>query len=447
MIRERIGIIGGGVCGALVAIHLLRSGRPLAITLFERSCDVGRGVAYSAKGREILLNVPAARMSPLPDEPTLFFDWASAHANHPLLQEDAITPQSFLPRELYGEFICELLARATQESEHGSVEFVRADVQGAHRTHNSWAASGIFGVEEFDHLVLALGNPPPTLPPSLSQIPSQQIINPWQVLPTDPSPFGAAVLCVGSGLTAIDVVVKLHALGYGGKIHCISRHGLVPHTHHSDPLQVPDTKLTPPMGSLAGLVRALRQQIAAAAIRGEPWQIVLDTLRPSHQSLWQSLSLTEQQRFIRHLSPYWEIHRHRIAPTIHALIQRLIASGQLTIHAGSIANAASDASGVTITVRQRGGEHILKLTGSHLFLCTGPARTIHSWQSPLIEGLLADTFIEQDNLGIGFRPTASGESSQLYVLGTALRGTLWESTAIRELALQAKQVANRLLQL
>lgn len=445
MTQGRVIIVGGGICGALVAIHLLRSGRPLSITLFERNRDIGRGIAYSAPGAEILLNVPAARMSPLPDEPELFFNWASAHPGHRLLQGRTVTPQSFLPRELYGDFISELLSKATQESEHGSIEMVQTEVQQITHANDRWMVSGAFGTEESNHVVLALGNPPPTLPPSLSKLPQELIINPWQSLAFNVNSLGSEVLCIGSGLTAVDVAVKLRSLGYHGKIQFISRHGFLPLSHHQDPLKVAATKLEPVLGSLTGLVRAIRTQLSAASARGEPWQIVLDTLRPSHQAIWRSLSLKEQQRFIRHLSSYWEIHRHRVAPELHALLQNLLSTGRLTMHAGNVVKAEGETDGVSLTVRKRGTQHLHTLTGSHLFLCTGPARTLGAWQNPLIDRLLADTFLEQDKLGIGFRPTTAGDSKNLHVLGTALRGTLWESTAMRELAIQAKDISRRIL--
>jgi uncharacterized NAD(P)/FAD-binding protein YdhS len=178
---------------------------------------------------------------------------------------------------------------------------------------------------------------------------------------------------------------------------------------------------------------------------GEPWQIVLDTLRPRHQELWQSLPTTEQERFIRHLSSYWEVHRHRLAPELHHTISTLIDRKKLVVHKGPILHAAASASGIDLTLRARGSHATQLLSGSHLFLCTGPARSLQAWDNPLIEGLIEQKYLEQDALGIGFRPTAIGNEAALQVLGTALRGTLWESTAMRELSMQAKEVAQRIL--
>jgi uncharacterized NAD(P)/FAD-binding protein YdhS len=38
----------------------------------------------------------------------------------------------------------------------------------------------------------------------------------------------------------------------------------------------------------------------------------------------------------RHIRPYWEVHRHRLAPEIDAHVASLLRSGQMQIHAGRI---------------------------------------------------------------------------------------------------------------
>src|SRR5690606_2740695 len=69
-----VAIIGGGFSGALQAINLVRHDGPKAI-LIERRPEVGRGIAYSTAPPGHLLNVRAANMSALPDEPDHFLKW------------------------------------------------------------------------------------------------------------------------------------------------------------------------------------------------------------------------------------------------------------------------------------------------------------------------------------------------------------------------------------
>jgi uncharacterized NAD(P)/FAD-binding protein YdhS len=43
--------------------------------------------------------------------------------------------------------------------------------------------------------------------------------------------------------------------------------------------------------------------------------------------LWHAADLKQRRRFIRHLRPWWDIHRHRIAPQVHERIRALIDAG------------------------------------------------------------------------------------------------------------------------
>ncbi len=105
-------IIGGGISGCLVAAQLLRTAQaPLRIVLFERMTDVGRGVAYGTENREHLLNVPANRMSALPDQPDHFYEWVNERGgreNYPA----SVAPEDFVPRWIFGEYVRALLVEA-----------------------------------------------------------------------------------------------------------------------------------------------------------------------------------------------------------------------------------------------------------------------------------------------------------------------------------------------
>ncbi len=67
--------------------------------------------------------------------------------------------------------------------------------------------------------------------------------------------------------------------------------------------------------------------------------------------------------------------------------------------------------------------------------------------------LLKKEMISPDDMYLGVHATAEGEviqkdntpSSQLFVLGSLLKGKLWESTAVPELRKQAKNLAGILL--
>jgi len=112
-----LAIVGGGLSGALVAIHLLRqSPSGTRILLVERRVAAGRGVAYSTECPDHLLNVPAGRISLFPAEPEHFLDWLRARARPGSAE---IAAADFLPRSLFGRYVVETLAAAEANANPG----------------------------------------------------------------------------------------------------------------------------------------------------------------------------------------------------------------------------------------------------------------------------------------------------------------------------------------
>ena len=65
-------IIGGGASGVLLAYQLLqKQDSDFCVTLIEKRSEIGRGLAYHTGNPDHLLNVRAANMSALPDDPEL----------------------------------------------------------------------------------------------------------------------------------------------------------------------------------------------------------------------------------------------------------------------------------------------------------------------------------------------------------------------------------------
>jgi uncharacterized NAD(P)/FAD-binding protein YdhS len=111
---RRIGIIGAGFTGTLLAIHLMRLAEvPTHLFLAERRGDFGRGLAYSTGNDAHLLNVRAFNMSAYPDDPRHFLLWLWAR-DDPRGLAKAIPPSghAFVSRGLYGTYIQEQFATA-----------------------------------------------------------------------------------------------------------------------------------------------------------------------------------------------------------------------------------------------------------------------------------------------------------------------------------------------
>ena len=80
---QTIAVIGGGFAGMMTAYHLLDLGDDqLEVILFEPS-DVLGGLAYTTTDPFHLLNVPAGKMSALPDRQTTFCTGSTQRREEP----------------------------------------------------------------------------------------------------------------------------------------------------------------------------------------------------------------------------------------------------------------------------------------------------------------------------------------------------------------------------
>jgi uncharacterized NAD(P)/FAD-binding protein YdhS len=453
--KPTVAIVGGGFSGCMVAAHLLQQARtPLRIVLCERDDAPGRGVAYRDQPECHLLNVRAEAMSALPDRPDHFLDWLNSSYSpcHP------VGTTEYLPRRIYGAYLQTVLAAARQSARRGvSLELRHDEVLGLHPGDGGLRLRLRSGSRlRADRAVLALGNPGPADPPLRDSgfFGSPRYLgHAWSTPGLYSIRRDENLLLIGSGLTTLDWLAALHQLGHRGRIHVISRRGLLPQLHRVaapqalsfDPLALPP-RLRP-------LLRRMRQEIDAIEARGGDWRSVVDALRPHTQALWQRLPLAEQQRFLRHLRPYWEIHRHRAAPRIVDSVYELLRSGQLQVLAGRLAGFEERADAVVAAVRPRGGRAPLHLEVQRVVNCTGPESNYRRLSHPLIVGLRERGLIQPDALGLGLLTDSHGAlldqqgrpSSCLYTLGPTRKGQLWETTAVPEIRVQAQALARRLL--
>lgn len=458
MKARRIAIVGGGCAGTLVAAQLLREARePTHIILVERAPPEGRGVAYGTECEEHVLNVPAARMSAWPDEPDHFLKWVEERADLLGLRKP-VSPGDFLPRRTYGQYLSEVLAQARERAPaHAILEVVTGeaiDLEEVGEGGRITLADGRAVVAEA--VVLALGNLPGEYPirrPLPFYHGSRYVHLPWARGALDRIGTDEDILIVGAGLTAVDMIVKCRLQGHRGVIHALSRTGLRPQAHRTGlapcaPFLTPDSLPTTVGGALA----CLRREVRSAAERGQDWRAVIDAIRPVSQALWQGFSWEERARFMRHVRPYWEAHRHRIAPATAETIRALEAAGRLKFHAGRLMSLRDTEQGAAALVKVRGREEFTALRVAKVINCTGPRTDYSKYQHPLLINLLAAGLIGHDPLALGIAALPSGEVLRynqnpvgwLFTIGAPLKGVLWESTAVPEIRVQAQGLARRL---
>lgn len=455
-----IAIIGGGFSGTLVAVNLLKTAtQPLAIKLIERREQIAKGIAYSTDTNCHLLNVSAGNMTAFPNDSGHFLRWL--YYNYSELADflpHEVTASTFIPRKVYGLYIQSILEEALATApKHVKLERVTDEVIAVEKIQTaSSERARVFlkhqGAIAADKIVLALGNSPNTLPQA-----SDNIRNAWSAEALEDLDPSDDVLLIGTGLTMVDMVLSLHERNHKGKIYAVSRRGLSPQRHQATkPYPAFLTVGNAPKTAL-GIWRLLRAEVKKAESDGYDWRAVIDSLRPITQKVWQQLPLQEQQRFLRHAVPYWDMHRHRIAQQVAEVLDQLLASGQLTIAAGRIQKQQQNGNGVTVIIQPRKNKSqsssSYALQVNRVVNCTGVAADYRKSSHPLVESLRSQNLIRPNSNGLGIASAVNGAllngtskpSNLLYTIGTPRKGDLWETIAVPELRGQAKTLAETLL--
>ena len=422
-------VVGGGFSGTMAAAQL--AGRGLGVVLIEGGGRAGRGTAYSTREAVHLLNVPATKMSAWPDRPDDFV--AAGH-----------DPAAFVPRRDFGSYLRSILDKAVADG----VELVEGRAVSALRD-GDWRVTLADGrCIAARALVLAQGNQPPA--PMLAGEgvdPALFVNNPWgseaRAAIERVAASGDDVLILGTGLTMVDTVLSLAAAGHRGRIVALSRRGQVPRAHaphEPAPVDLDDV----PQGNVLALWRWLR-----ARGRAVGWRGAVDALRPHAQPLWRGLSEAEQRRFLRHVRPYWDVHRHRIAPQVAEQLRMMIGEGRLEVVAGRIGAVREMPGSLSVEIARRGRPSTALGTNggrerfSAVFNCTGPLGAMARTQDPLLRQMIDGGLVAVDRLGIGLAvDQASRAGSGVWALGPLTKGEFWEIVAVPDIRGQAASVAD-----
>ena len=422
-----VAIIGGGFSGTILAAQLARRG--VGSLLIDGSGRMGRGVAYSTTEPAHLLNVRADGMSAWSGEPDHFANRFEAEGGE---------RRGFAERRLFGRYLSDILDEAIAS---GEAKVVHETACQAARLANRWRIElGNGETIEADAVALAVGNQQPERLSAFTGVDEHFIRNPWgsearAAVETLAATDGRALL-VGTGLTMVDLVLSLDAAGHQGKIVALSRRGLIPRSHADfEPAPVSAEEVR--HGTVRALWRWLRRRSAEVG-----WRAAVDSLRPHSHPLWQGLGLEEQQRFLRHARPWWDVHRHRIAPEVARTIAGLIGEGRLAIVAGRIISARDEAEGLTVQIRKRGAGLIEDMHFAYAFNCTGPLHAIGQTKDALLRSLLDAGQIHADDLGIGLQVDECSRAGEyLWALGPLTKGRYWEIIAVPDIREQAAAVA------
>lgn len=427
---QHVAIVGGGFSGAMLAARLAERG--VASSLIDRTGTFGPGLAYSTPFERHLLNVRSDRMSALDGRPGDFVDWlrdnCPTHAD----------PDGFAPRRLYGEYLQHRL-NAARLAHPGMIELVTGEVA-AVEDDGVRLADG--RVVRAGAVVLATGNPAPKTAGEGSR---RVIADPWALTALERIGLEDEVIIVGSGLTMVDMALWLDATGRRGRIKVLSRRGLTPRVHGAD-----HDHPKPPTGVV--LTGRLSERLAEArrlALEGG-WRGVMEGLRPVTARLWAEADAKTRARWLRHLRPWWDVHRHRIPASVDETMNRMQAAGRLSIVSGRVGRIEARADGVTLHWRPRGGSARSPITGQWLIDCTGPGHA--ALDDPLTGPLIKARRARLDPVGIGLDLDAEGRlltadgspDARLFALGPPARAAFWETTAVPDIRKRIEGLVDQL---
>lgn len=427
-------IIGGGASAALIAWNLARH-HQRTCTIIAPTDRPAFGLAYATPSLKNLLNVAAGGMSADPDDPDHFLDWMRDNV------ATETTADSFVPRAIFGLYLRHLYCAAAPEH-------VRDTAIGCRKEGSAYTvtlASG--GTIRARHVVLACGHFDPArlpgIPPELDAT-GRYHHDAWA-----DDLFGrigpdAEVMLIGTGLTTVDVVMRLRENGHRGRITAVSRRGLFPARHTVHPT-LPAPVFEP--GTVAPTAKAYLRAFHAALRGGVDWRAAVDSMRPVVNDLWLALPDEEKRRFRRHLQRRWEIRRHRMAPHIADIIDAERRSGTLRVLDGHVRKVVPTGNGLRVTAQ--GGHEGFDVDAGHVINCTGPSLNYPAAASPLLRAMLDAGDIVPGFAGAGLRCTrdgalidrAGGEATDLFTIGPARLGVLFESIAIPEIRQQARDLA------
>ena len=449
---KRITIIGGGASGTLLALNLLKYNGDdrLEVNLVEKRPNIGRGVAFSTEQDVHLLNVPAAKMGAYPDDVEHFHSWLNGNGLE-------YAPNAFVPRRIFGEYLREQLEEANRtRAENVELNIFDDEAVDIEMHEGKVGVHLVSG----DHLysekaVLAFGNflpPHPSVADQSFVVSPKYFQDPWGPNVFDSIDPESDVLIIGTGLSMVDVTMQLFRSGHHGLINAISTRGLLPAVHKlgfTYPSIYEEIKGTT---RVTDILKSVRVHSKKAEAEGSDWRAVIDALRPVTQQIWLDLPLAEKKYFMQHLSRYWNVARHRMPPEAALTIDELRGTGQLQILKGRLQKITWEA-GIGFDVRYSTVGLEQYVHADAIINCIGSESRFDQLDAPLVRNLIENGLIRCDDIRFGLDATPDGHlkgadgqpSDMLYTLGTALKGVLWESTAIPEIRAQARDLAQKLI--
>ncbi|MEV0173190.1 FAD/NAD(P)-binding protein [Streptomyces sp. NPDC050803] len=467
-----IAIVGGGsaAVGLLDALAALE-GESGTITVFEPSPHLWRGRPYGPDLDAVLVNSPPALMSIRHGDFGHYAAWLGERgADH----VDELLGQPLVPRALYGEYLAHTAEKAVAAlNEQGwLVHIVAARVTEVAR-RGTRLVLHTHDTEEYEatHLALCVGG---GTPPDLYGLAGNPgfTADPYPMADAlDHVPAGGDVAIIGSGLTAVDVVVSLAARGHRGRIALLSRSGVLPHVWQRPdgrrPRHVTAERVAAlhkargevTLDDLIGLLRAeladagedfddlaadlldpaaedpvqrLRRQMAAVDDPRIGRRVVQQTAHSVGPYAWRLLPESDRARLRRHLRTAVSVASPMV-PVNASVLMRLLDAGRLAVLAG--VRAIEPANG-RFRVRHDDGERTAEIVVNAV---NPPPQAVPAAARQLVQSLVGTGLATLHPSG-GLIPA----DPRVHVVGDMTGGGSFITSSIPGIAAQAAGTAQAL---
>lgn len=448
---QTLAIVGGGYTGAAIAFHLARANIAARIKIFEPRALLGGGLAYDDADPAHRINVPATRMTLIPSDPEHFQRWLDDHG---VLAGDAdayVGGVAFPSRNAFGRYVD---AHVRPLVEAGRIALFSEKIASITRENGRWrlvAEGG--GAHVAENVVLAATHNAPRPPRPLDPLAGDENFAPDALAKglLDKVAPDERILIVGTGLTAADVVCSLATRGHRGKITMFSRRGLRARGHAPIAFPAEGDFSTAPARSATEILQKIRRAIAQAESEGRSWHSVLDGVRAQGSTIWAGLDPQARRRVVRHLRPFWDVHRFRAAPQVEAALDQKRADGSLEILRARLLGARRDKDKLVVTLKTRGGQQ--EKAFDRIIVATGPAHGDSLKTQNFLGELAAAGLLGLDPSGLGLKTSLRGraidangaEVENLFVAGPLARGTFGELMGLPQVSDYALYIAEEIL--
>jgi uncharacterized NAD(P)/FAD-binding protein YdhS len=259
-------------------------------------------------------------------------------------------------------------------------------------------------------------------------------------------------LIVGAGLTGADLVAALDAQGHRGPVTMISRRGLRARGRSLNPCPPEGDFLNPPARSATALVRRIRAAIRVAVSRGGTWETAIECVRNQGQEIWRELAPDARRRIVRHLRPFWDVHRFRAAPQIEAILDGKLKDGTLTLRRARLGAVEREGSGFAVELRDLRAGVSQTQSFDRILVAVGPSHRDILRTQPFVAELAAAGALTLDATELGLRTSREGlavgangvADPTLFIAGPLARGTFGELMGLPQVSAYSKFVATRI---